>query len=182
MAPFILSSHLWQSCVNSGLIPHKFYQIAKPSTGHFCKTQDIFPYPNRFYKTLPNQLDGISPLTEYHNKFLNVPFVIFLVINSRLPRMALRMLKKAHYVFLKSRNRFSNSRFKSDIKEAYLSAASCQTSDCDDNVGKWVKFFVLNCCSQRPSFIWIAEIWSYILIIINWSFLCRRVLTGLMLF
>ena len=67
--------------------------------------------------------------------------------------------------------------FKSDIKEAYLSAASCGTFDYNDNVAKWVKIFVLNCCSQRPNFIWNAKISSYILLI-NWSFLSRRVLTG----
>ena len=99
-------------------MPPKCFQIAKPSAEHVCKTQDIYPCPNTLYITLPIQLGGIFPLTIYHNKFHNVPFVvIILVINSRLPRMALRMLKKAHDVFKKSRNRFSNSMFKSDIKE-----------------------------------------------------------------
>ena len=78
------------------------------------------------------QVDGISPLNVYHSTFHNVPFVIFLIINSRLPQMALQMLIKAHDIFFKSWNRFSNSKFKSDIKAAAFGV----TTDCNDNVGK----------------------------------------------
>ena len=62
--------------------------------------QDIYPCPNTFYRTLSIQLDGISPLIVYHNTFHNVPIVIFPVINLRLTRMALQMLKKVHGVFI----------------------------------------------------------------------------------
>ena len=76
-------------------MPHKSVHIANPLTEHVCKRRN--PCTNTFYRTLPNQLDGIFPLTVYHNTFHNVPFVIFLLINSLLTRIALQK----HMMFFK---------------------------------------------------------------------------------
>ena len=95
-ALLILSHHLCDSPVSIlGLSRISVSKLRNHRQTMFVKRRIFF----QFYRTLPNQLDGISPLTVYLNTFQNVLFVIFLVFNSRLTRMALQMLKKPHDVF-----------------------------------------------------------------------------------
>ena len=112
----ILSHHLWRSCVNSGLKPHKCSQIAKPSTEHVCKTQDIYPCLNTFYRTLPNQLDGISPLTVVSQHIWQCSICNLSGNKFMSTANGVANAQKSIWFFVKSWNRFSNWKLKSDIK------------------------------------------------------------------